>query len=109
MSMSQQLLVNNAAVTLNTRATDGGWFDAGAFSAPWSLTIQGLAAGDVVDIHVSNLPTPASSDLGIKYGADITADGKVEIPACYHWIRVRRTAIAGAGIVNAALCAERLV
>lgn len=109
MGLQQQLLIQNVAVTLNTGPLDGGWFDAGAFSAPLSLTVQGLAAGDVVDVHVSNLNAPSATDLGIKYGSDITTDGKVEIPACYRWIRVRRTAIAGSGVVNVGLFAQRLV
>lgn len=101
MFAQQQMLVQNKTVA------DSGWFDAGAFVAPISLTIQGMVATDVVQIYVSNANAMGATDVGTKYGADITADGKAVISESYRWIRIARSAIAGSGIVNVGMFAQR--
>lgn len=72
------------------------WVDGGAYGAPISIVFQGAAVGDTFDVRVSNAPAkPDWTDLGVIYGAAISADGIVKVAEAYRWIRVRRTASSG--------------
>lgn len=71
-----------------------------------AITIEGIVAGDEVDIEVSNHPgiresIPASSVLTL--GSTQTADGTLEPAEGYRWMRANLSANAGGGSVTARL------
>lgn len=75
---------------------DGGWQDGSGIAAPMTVTVEGIVAGDLVQVRVTNrLAKPGTTDDGLPYGADVSVDGIVKILEPYRWIKVKRTAIAG--------------
>jgi hypothetical protein len=87
-----------------------GWMDCSGYAAPLSVTIEGAAAGDAIEIRVSNNPIkPSDDNQGVLYGSAVVATGKVEILSPYRWIRINRSTAAGSpAIVSAWLAAARV-
>jgi hypothetical protein len=86
-----------------------GWMDCSGLAAPLSVTVEGAAAGDAIEIRVSNDPhQPDPTNQGVLYGSAVVATGKVEILAPYRWIRLNRSTAAGSpATVSAYLAAAR--
>jgi hypothetical protein len=86
-------------VLLNNSAVDNGtWVEATQWNVPFSITLQGFAAGDSAEVRVSNLvgtAPPANTVHEILYGTAFTADGKQEVTAPYRWVKVRKAAAGG--------------
>ncbi len=108
--MAQGLRNSNAAMAATGLAPNTtGWMDGSGWAAPLSVTVEGAAAGDAIEIRVSNSPTqPDPTNQGVLYGSAVVATGKVEILAPYRWIRLNRSTAAGTpAIVSAYLAAAR--
>jgi hypothetical protein len=113
----QGALFNNTLVSSNGPgalvAGEAGWIDCSAMAAPLGVWIQGMIATDTCDIRVSNRQSqPDISDAGVLVGASITQDGLYPVVAggvalAVKWLRVRRTAVAGGGVVSASVYAQR--
>ena len=98
--LSQNTVVGSSAwVLTNCRV----WTTALDRGPLYWLLVQGLLAGDVVDVRVFFTGDPLSSDAGTKFGPDLTEDGQYPVDSPYGWLKVRRTAIGGGGTVNATL------
>lgn len=86
---------------------NGTWKPASHFNIPASIAISGIVGGDVLKVCVSNdAAQPADATHGVQYGADVTADGKVELTAPFRWVKVRKTAATGGGTNVARLFAQ---
>jgi len=106
--LSNNKTVMNATFD-NVPAGTTGWIDCSGLAAPLSVTIEGAAAGDAIEVRVSNSTTaPSVNTLGVLYGAAVTASGVVKITEPYRWIRINRTTVGGTpAVVNAWLAAAR--
>lgn len=85
----------------------GEWRALAGLTDPTAV-IEGIVAGDEVDLEVSNHPgiretIPASSVATL--GSTITEDGTRDIEEGYKWIRANLSAAAGGGDVTVRLTA----
>jgi len=108
--IAQGLKNSNAAMAATGLAPNTtGWMDCAGLSAPLSVTVEGAAAGDAIEVRVSNNPTlPDPTNQGVLYGAAVVANGVVKITEPYRWIRINRSTAGGTpAIVSAWLAAAR--
>ena len=103
--MAQERFQTLFALDTNVR---GAWFPIMQNNVPFSLTFEGISAS-TLQVRVSNkpYPGPGTSDDEIQYGADVTADGKVEVTAPFGWIMIKKT--AGAVAVTVRMFAQSML
>lgn len=103
---------------LNSCATnEGRWVDSGKFHVPFSILVYGFAAGDAIQVYVSNQPgqptlcAPMCGDGTMPYATmdinAISSDDVIPINYPVRWIRCRKSASSGSQTTRADLCAVK--
>lgn len=83
----------NTFTTATTERT--GWLPINQMNVPASITFSGMS-GQTVQVRVSNKGVqPGATDDEQQFGADVTADGKLQLAEPYRWIMFKKTAGAG--------------
>lgn len=76
------------------------WFPLRDYADP-SIHVEGMQAGDVLQVQVSNDEGTRTAITNIvQQGPDITADGPYLIEPGMKWMRLNRSADAGGGSVT---------
>lgn len=87
----------------NSTVADGDWRNLLGARNP-AIQVDGIVAGDIIQIEVSNSPDPDDSSAIVdQLGDDITEDGIYQIDPGPKWIRAARSDISGSGDVTVIL------
>lgn len=81
---------------LNGTVVDASEWINCSWAKTMSVELTGFAAGDAVQIRVSNAPTkPLSTDAGKQVDLDFIADAYIKVDLNPVWIRVTKSAAGG--------------
>ena len=92
----------NEEILSSAAVSEGAWVQVDGLESPFAVALYGFAAGDVVQIWVSDLyakpaaAAPADGDGTHQFGSDYTSDTRVLVEPSPRWLRVRKSAAGGA-------------